>query len=241
MDDRNAFERQIAWEIDYEVGPPHPVDALAITRAAMTHTPRWRISAMLSPVKAITAGALIFAIGGVLLVAQPFDRQVSSVPGAATDDPAMAPSFFSGAVGDDWTENAMPVVERREDGVVDGTGESYTFPWDANDPRITGSATIITNETDYREGTTTLAPTGDVGTIRTGLLRIVNDDGSWEGEFENLQVENLGFASASGWLTGTDAYEGLSAYVVWLFPGDNTFAGHITAEGPPPVPELPAE
>ena len=30
---------------------------------------------MLSPVKAITAGALVFAIGGVFLIAQPFDQQ----------------------------------------------------------------------------------------------------------------------------------------------------------------------
>ena len=192
---------------------------------------------MLSPAKAITAGALVFAIGGVMLIAQPFDQQVGSVPGAATADPAMAPSFFSGVIGDEWITNAEPVTMRRDDGVVDGTGESYTFPWEANDPRISGTATIVTNETDYRVGAATLAPTGDTGTVRAGLISIVNEDGSWEGPFTNLQVENLGLASTSGWLTGTDAYEGLSAYVVWSFPGENTFYGHITAEGPPPVPE----
>ena len=192
---------------------------------------------MLSPAKAITAGALVFAIGGVMLIAQPFDQQ-GSVPGAATADPAMAPSFFSGTIGDDWITNAEPVTERRDDGVVDGTGESYTFPWEANDPRISGTATIVTNETDYRVGATPLVATGDVGTVRTGLISIVNDDGSWEGLFTNLQVENLGLASTSGWLTGTDAYEGLSAYVVWSFPGENTFYGHITAEGPPSAPEV---
>jgi len=37
---------------------------------------------MLSPVKAITAGAFIFAIGGAFLIAQPFGQQQSSVPGA---------------------------------------------------------------------------------------------------------------------------------------------------------------
>ncbi len=36
---------------------------------------------MLGPVKAITAGALVFALGGVLLIAQPFGQE-SSVPGA---------------------------------------------------------------------------------------------------------------------------------------------------------------
>ena len=39
------------------------------------HTPTvtGRTQSMFSPVKAITAGALIFAIGGVLLIAQPFE------------------------------------------------------------------------------------------------------------------------------------------------------------------------
>ena len=59
----------------------------------------------------------------------------------------------------------MPVTERREDGVVVGAGESYTFPWDANDPRNSGTATIITNETDYREGAT------DAGVDRAGRHR----------------------------------------------------------------------
>ena len=36
---------------------------------------------MLSPVKAITAGALVFALSGAFLIAQPFDQQ-ASVPGA---------------------------------------------------------------------------------------------------------------------------------------------------------------
>ena len=239
MDDRNAFERQIAAEIDYEVGPPHPVDALAITRTAMTHTPRWRISAMFSPANAIIAGALAFAIGGVMLIAQPFD-QPDSVPGAATDDPAMAPSFFSGAPADDWV-HTPPVTERREDGVVDGTGESYTVSWEANDPRISGTATMVMNETDYRPATTTLAPTGDIGSIRTYLFSIVNDDGSWEGQLQELVLESPEFSSNSGWLTGTGAYDGLRAYLVWSVTDDLTFRGHITAEGPPPVPELPAE
>jgi hypothetical protein len=236
MDDKNAFERQIAAEIDYEVGPPHSVDALAITRTAMTPTPRWRIRSMFSPAKAITAGALVFALGGVMLIAQPFDRQGSTVPGAATDDPAMAPSFFSGAPGDDWVHTS-PVTERREDGVVDGTGESYTVSWEANDPRISGTATFNMNETDYRTGATTLAPTGDIGSIRTYLFRIVNDDGSWEGQLQELVLEPSEFSSTSGWLTGTDAYEGLRAYLVWSVTDDLEFRGHITAEGPPPAPE----
>lgn len=199
---------------------------------------------MFSPAKAITVGAFVFALGGALLIAQPIDRQGPSAPGAATDDPSMAPSFFSGTMGD-FTMNVAPVPERREDGVVEFTGESYTFSWDANDPRIVGTATIIMNETDYREGATTLAPTGDVGTMRTGVIRIVNDDGSWAGPYTELLLENADVErdSVTGWVTGSDGYEGLSAYVVMYFGGPDfgTFTGHITAEGPPPAPEIVPE
>jgi len=40
---------------------------------------------MLSPVKAITAGALVFALGGAFVIAQPFGQQ-GSVPGAGIED-----------------------------------------------------------------------------------------------------------------------------------------------------------
>ena len=162
----------------------------------------------------------------------------STVGVVAQDEAAepAAPSFFTGTVGDDWTGNAEPASERRDDGVVEFTGESYTFGWDTNDPRISGTATIITNETDYREGATTLAPTGEVGTVRTGVLRIVNDNGSWEGQYTNLQFDK--WEQDAGWLTGAGAYDGLTAYFVT--ETFDTIHGHITAEGPPPTPVLPA-
>jgi hypothetical protein len=50
---------------------------------------------MFSPVKAITAGALIFAIGGAFLIAQPFGQQGGSVPGAVTDTEAMRPALVT--------------------------------------------------------------------------------------------------------------------------------------------------
>ena len=176
----------------------------------------------------------------------------SSLGGVVARDPIpdlMAPSFFSGTVRSDETfasDRVEPVAERRDDGVVEFSGESSTFALDTNDPRISGMVTIVANETDYREGAPTLVPTGLVGTVRTGVMRIVNDEGSWEGEYMNLQFGEanqpgyLDFENSAGWLTGTGAYEGLSAYFVWPF-FERTFSGHITAEGPPPAPELPAD
>ena len=164
-----------------------------------------------------------------------------AVGGAAQGEQGdpMAPSFFSGTVGTGLT-NAMPVSDRRADGVVEYSGESYTFPVDVDDPRFSGTATIVLNEMDYREGATTLAPTGPAGTIRSGRMRIVNDGGSCEGEYQNLKIDSLGFEQSAGWLTGTGAYDGLSAYWVWDdYAG--SVRGHITAEGPPPVPEQMSE
>jgi hypothetical protein len=190
---------------------------------------------MFSPVKAMSAVALALAIAGAFGIALPF-AQRGDAPGAEADGSAMAPSFFSGTMGEypTWIAISSPVDARRDDGVVEVSGEGYTFPWNANDPRISGTAAIIFNETDYPGGAT-LARTGDIGKVRTGLIRIVNDDGSWEGPYTSLQIDNLGFESAAGWLTGTGAYEGLTAYVV--LSGDLTFRGHVTAEGPPPAPE----
>ncbi len=54
--------------------------------SANGHTPTviGRTTSMLSPVKAITAGALVFAIGGAFLIAQPFEQQ-GGVPGAEAE------------------------------------------------------------------------------------------------------------------------------------------------------------
>ena len=199
------------------------------------HTPTviGRTQSMFSPVKAIIAGAIVAALGGVMLISQPFEQR-GSVPGAATDDPVRAPSFFSGSV--EMDTNTEPIMERRDDGVVVGTGESHTVSWDSNDPRISGTGTYTLNKADYGEGATTLADTGDVGTILTGLLHIANDEGSWEGVLQHLYIPNDDWSNAAGWLSGTGAYEGLSAYVVWWDMTDGIH-GHITAEGPPPAPD----
>lgn len=230
--DATALAREIATASAHDTGR-HPGWWLF----GQTHTIIRRTQIMLSPVKTITGAALVVAIGGVMLIAQPF-QQRSSVPGAATDDPAMAPSFFSGSIGPGrWTIFGEESSEVRADGVVVAEGPAYgEIEFDTNDPRITGTATIISTEIDHRQGATTLAPTGHIGAVRTTLIRIVNDEGSWEGQYMDLQIDDLDFEIMAGWLTGTDAYEGLSAYFVWDFP-DNALHGHITAEGPPPVPE----
>jgi len=75
-----------------------------------------RTQTMFSPVKAITAGALVFAIGGALLIAQPFDQQGGSLPGAATDADAV-----------------------RVTTTVDCDFSTSTCSYTASDPRVEGT------------------------------------------------------------------------------------------------------
>ena len=67
--------------------------------AANGHTPTviGRTQIMFSPAKAITVGALVFAIGGALVIAQPLGQQGSTVPGAETEVAAPV-EFGSGTV-----------------------------------------------------------------------------------------------------------------------------------------------
>ena len=73
------------------------------------HTPTviGRTQTMFSPAKAITAAALVFGIGSAMLIAQPFDQQGGSVPGAATDTAPVAPVWVTG------TESIGPACEDR--------------------------------------------------------------------------------------------------------------------------------
>jgi hypothetical protein len=213
MDDMNAFERQIASEIDYEVGPPHPVDALAITRTAKTPTPSWRTRSMFSPVKAITAGALVFAIGGALVIAQPFDQQSSAPPGAATDgaiDPCAAPIVYvTGHLI--WGREEPGTKNFSSGGSERIRGQVHVNTIDLDDDRLDGPGTT-TLDWDITGG----GSSND--TIRRGSIHIENEAGAWEGPFTGIgQYQAL---RNTVFLTGSGAYEGLSATLLHVSNDD---------------------
>ena len=104
MDKRNAFERQLANEIDYEVGPPQVVDALAITRQAKTATPRWRFLTMQSVFKFAAAAVALLLAGGLLLSAaldSPADEQVAPATEIQSTESFPTGLFVSTNL-DDW-------------------------------------------------------------------------------------------------------------------------------------------
>jgi hypothetical protein len=210
---------------DYQ---PTPIPATNGHPATVTG----RTQSMFSPAKAITAGALIFALGGVLLIAQPFDQQ-GGVPGAATDDESMKPALVSGFLV--WPENSVDIedLESFEETTQDGIRREHWVEVDAasiemSDSRLTGIITLDMFSDRFE----------DVGSLDTdvgwGTVRIENAAGVWEGttvDTGDLAAGGRGIAYYE--LVGSGAYQGLSAIVfetetpeeesAWsgiIFPGD---------------------
>lgn len=129
MDNRDPFERQLADEIDYEVGPPQDVDALAITREAKSTSPRWRFSIMSSTIKFAAAASILAVAGaGIFLVGSGGltpDDGVVAPPGAET--PSDGPIEGDGSVvlvdnfqcdfGQSWPTR-LPACETNEEGTM---------------------------------------------------------------------------------------------------------------------------
>jgi hypothetical protein len=197
------------------------------------HTPTvsGRTQFMFSPAKAITAGALVFALGGVFLIAQPFDQQGGDVPGAATDDESMKPALVSGFLV--HPENSVDIwdLESFEETTQDGIRREHyvdTANIEMSDSRLTGSITLDVFS-DRFEGAG--HPATDVG---WGTVRIENAAGVWEGttvDTGDLAAGGRGIGYYE--LVGSGAYQGLSAIVfetetpeeesAWsgiIFPGD---------------------
>jgi len=191
---------------------------------------------MLSPAKAITAGALVFALGGVVLMAQSFDQQGDSVPGAATDAEPVAPveftskAWFSGQVGRGETNEVAPGHDRL-------TGEAWKFRFsETSDPRVDG--TIINATTiDTHSG-------GDVE-VSMDAYRIENEGGAWQEVpmfFIRFRGQPLG-RIITGAVTphvfiGEDEYEGLVVVAEETWTGSGfELHGFIIEGGLPVAPE----
>jgi hypothetical protein len=205
MTDMTDFERQVASEMVRRAGPVRPVDDLAVynTITTATQSPRWRFwstsrptakgdpttitgrtYAMFTPVKAIVAGALTFALLGVLSIAQPFDQQGATVPGA----PVASPS------------PSAPVAPRASPALPSATRVTGT-ELVRDDPRVSGTGAIVGNWDGY----------GDVGT-QWGTYRLENANGAWEGTWRGVIWNRGGGTEHTMWLTGSGAYEGLTYY-----------------------------
>jgi hypothetical protein len=171
---------------------------------------------MFSPVKAIIAGALAFALGGVLLIAQPFDQQGGAVPGAEMAEQPVA--VVVGSKCGDVLE--VPVVC------------TYT----ASDPRLTGPMThewirpLIT-----AEGQITADLSDDGIRIGWADAKVGGPEGDWIGYLYAVWTDDP--TQLFIVLSGQRAYEG------WQFvastidpgtPGDSDWTGIMYQGEPPP-------
>ena len=152
MDDRNAFERQLASEVTRMAGPEPRFDALAIARSAMATpsaarprviTRLWRRAAlslddgiavpmerglpMVSALKLVAASFIVAMFGGFLLtgiLTTPNDDQMA--PAAVTESPSpmTTQELLTGMV----TEEVEPGVFRVDnDGVRDLASADYEY------------------------------------------------------------------------------------------------------------------
>jgi len=204
--------------------------------ASNGHTPTviGRTQSMLSPAKAITAGALVFALGGAFLIAQPFGQH-SSVPGAVEAGVAEITPFTMRLT---WSAAPLQTPEQMsERGVNKTLGDCPSlFVVAPSDPRMDGDVTFCTSEHVYgvdREADPNVA---------TATYRIVNDEGAWQGSTSGVtwtDPTSGDYIDGTGdiiILAGEGAYDGLYAAMTL----DWSDVRGIIFEGAPPAgPILP--
>ena len=131
-----------------------------------------RTQTMFSPVKAITAGALVFALGGAFLIAQPIAQPEVGAPGAEMTE---LPGFT--------------VTVRQECVYADCT-------WTASDPRLTGT---LAHEWLGGVEVEAAAAEGLGAGLNSAEVTFEGPEGSWTGHVYVLWGEpNVSFLVLSG-------------------------------------------
>jgi hypothetical protein len=209
------FERQIGTVLGDMGGPEPRFDAMEIVRAATNHHPAivtGRTRSMFSPAQALTVGALVFALGGALLVAQPFDQQGGAAPGAAAPDVELTrPVEFTGSIvcgPDARTGMADIPLSGGDTSVTHSRGWAWQPSATMSEPRLEGTYYYAYDSDEYRtEGLTSIPSVG------SGTWRIENDEGAWQGSHPNIGFADGTYSKATTILIGEGAYEGLTA--IW--------------------------
>jgi len=200
-----------------------------------------RTLSMFSPAKAITAGALVFVIGGALLIAQPFGQSGGVVPGATTDIESESPVWVTGTIGlasgcSGRTSTSEAGVRQERDYVCN----SQT--WTTTDPRLGGDATAMWNADLYDADGATVS-------VRAGRYDVRNESGGWLCRFSDGLFHGGGpYAKADNdeilTCAGHGDYEGLTAILAldWSAspPSDVPLAGLIFPGEVPPLPDSSA-
>lgn len=221
-----------------QVRDSHPATIAAATARYPTITGRTR--SMFGPVKAITVGALVFALGGLFLVAQPFEQQ-DSVPASEQES---APA--TGETDDDaWVTGTISCTMAGEATSQEGeTHDLELYPGrcyaQLSDPRVSGDWWSDVQQAWFKE-------TGD-RVLAFATTEISGPDGTWVGTATHIADYTLEPWTAPAW----GIFEGTGPYDGWTFvfttPNQLDPQSGITGiiyEGPPPpwaetLPLVPA-
>jgi hypothetical protein len=205
-----VLHRKVQSPTATEMTEYQPSPILATNGHGPTVIGRTRL--MLSPVKTITAGALVFALGSAFLIAQPFGQQDVAVPGAETPE-------LSGVT-------------------VTVTQQCVDFDpciWTASDPRLPDTIAI-----DMFTGFVDVVGDDDAGFAWLEQSS-EGPEGGWTGYVYALWGEPTqnflvlsGTGANEGWqyiASGTDPDT----------DGDFEWTGTLYQGGLPPFPEAPTE
>ena len=178
-----------------------------------------RTQTMFSPVKAITAGALVFAIGGAFLFAQPLDQKGDIVPAASI------------------LELPAATVTATQECNLYATPVTCTYA--ASDPRVTGTLTF-----EFTGDIGSLDSGGVEFLWNDATLE--GPEGDWTGHYYLMWGygrEVLDGSNAFTVLSGTGAYDGWQYVATSIDPqadGDADLIGVIYEGELPPYGPLSA-
>ena len=184
---------------------------------------------MFSPIKVIAALALATAIGSVMFISQPFDRQGGSVPGA--EDAVVGES--TGVTGYSTCRPRLGGTLHEESMPYSVTDLVLACQETASDPRVEGDSTVAITIEGWGEGLRHQDPTN---TITWNDYELKGPEGTWSGR-------GYGFYDATGdghlltIATGSGAYEGLTYMQSFTVPAGGASSrtvGLIQAGSPPP-------
>jgi hypothetical protein len=225
------YRKTQASTTDTAAYQPSPIPA----RNGHTPTVIGRTTSMLSPVKAVTAGAIVFAIGGAFLIAQPFQQQ-GSVPGANMD---VEPVWVTGTI--QYAGSCTgPTVEMEDSVQRERDYRCGPQRWTADDPRFTGMAEKVWNADVY-------VADGESISVVSGTVHLQNEMGGWLCRAYELDHGSGTYAENENDLTamctGEGENDGLSALLAWKGPVGSSplsLSGLVFSGDFPPLPETPA-
>lgn len=157
----------------------------------------------------------------------------SAVGVAAQDAVATAEvSSFTGTGTEGLKVLDEGTLEVNADGLNESVGVVYVARFDSDDDRLTGDATITANW-QFAD------PSNGLSQLAARSYELTNERGSWLGESHSFIADDVGVQVEMAVLTGQDGYEGLTAYVhfVWNDDFSTNFSGLIFPGPGPAVPE----